>query len=95
MWAFIPGNALLNFYSSRKNLRLTQGSYAVAVKTVETGEQFSAHGHSAGGEGRYDAGSTFHSLLSAAGLRGECFTFPMRISQASRHAIASLPCFLS
>lgn len=82
-----PREPVLNFYTSRKNLRLTQGSYAMAVKTEK---QFSSYGHSAGGQGHSNAGSAVHALLSAAGLREECFTFPMRISQALSQATASL-----
>jgi len=73
-----PQDPLLNFYPSRKDLRLTQGSYAMAVKTV-----FSSRPQRSRARTRRCWGC---SLLAAA----ECFTFPMRISQAPSHATASL-----
>lgn len=81
---------LFNFYPSRKNLRLTRGSYSMDVKTVNTGAWFSAHGCSARGQGHSLAGSTLCSSSRAEGR----LPAPVRISQASRYATTSLPCSL-
>lgn len=78
------------FYTSRKNLRLRQGSYAMAVKMGK----FSAHGHSAGGQGHSDAGPTLHAALSSR-AEGQVLYSSYEDSQAPRHAIASFLCFLS